>query len=202
MVADRKISPRHSSGSEEWGTPLPFFEELDLEFGGFYLDAAASSTNYKVDRYFSKEQDALSQSWGMTPKEKAERSSAPGAKRGAVWLNPPYSRGVLSEFFKKAHEESEKHGITVVMLVPPRTSTKYWHRYAMKAHEIRAIFGRVSFVRSDGYQNAAPADSVLVIFRGGEVSEAGYVLFNPIILGPIMTQGYYPPESRRERRKA
>jgi phage N-6-adenine-methyltransferase len=144
------VSPRHTSGSDEWGTPRDLFEELDREFG-FTLDAAASSSNYKVANYYTKADDAIAQSWHTS---------------GAVWLNPPYSRGLLAQFFEKAHAESLAHDLTVVLIVPPRTSTAYWHDHAMHADEIRMIRGRVGFVRDDGYQNAAPADSVLVIFKG------------------------------------
>lgn len=153
------VSNRHTSNTDEWGTPPELFALLDEEFRketgglGFTLDAAASAKNRKVDRYFSKEDDALNQSWET---------------EGAVWLNPPYSRGLLCKFFAKAHEESRRHGLTVVMIVPPRTSTAYWHDHALECSEIRMIRGRVGFIREDGYQNAAPADSVLVIFRGGK----------------------------------
>ena len=52
-----------SRKSDEWETPQAFFQELDREFH-FDLDACASDENHKCDRYFTIEQDGLSQNWG------------------------------------------------------------------------------------------------------------------------------------------
>ena len=51
--------------SDEWETPEAFFQDLNREFH-FNLDACASDENHKCDRYFTKEQDGLSQNWGAT----------------------------------------------------------------------------------------------------------------------------------------
>ncbi len=52
-----------SSDKKVWETPKKFFEELDAEFH-FTLDAAASHQNHKCPRYFTEEEDGLSQDWG------------------------------------------------------------------------------------------------------------------------------------------
>ena len=52
-------------------------------------------------------------------------------------------------------------GCTVVCLIPSRTDTIYWHRYAMKG-EIRFIKGRIKFV---GAKDTAPFPNAIVIFR-------------------------------------
>ena len=70
------ISPTlFSSRSEEWPTPLQFFESLDDEFD-FTLDPCATRQNAKCRRYFTKQQNGLDQDW------KAHR----------VFCNPPYGR--------------------------------------------------------------------------------------------------------------
>lgn len=53
----------YSSKSDEWPTPNAIFEELDREFD-FNLDPCATEENHKCDRYFTKENDGLSQKWG------------------------------------------------------------------------------------------------------------------------------------------
>lgn len=53
----------YTSKSDEWETPEAFFQDLDREFH-FNLDVCASDDNHKCERYFTKEQDGLSQSWG------------------------------------------------------------------------------------------------------------------------------------------
>lgn len=52
-----------SSKSDEWSTPQYLFDELDREFH-FTLDPCADAENHKCDRYYTKEQDGLKQSWG------------------------------------------------------------------------------------------------------------------------------------------
>lgn len=52
-----------SSKTDEWATPKSFFEELNKEFE-FGLDPCATNENHKCDKYFTKEQNGLQQSWG------------------------------------------------------------------------------------------------------------------------------------------
>ena len=54
-----------SSKTDEWYTPLDFFQELDKEFG-FNLDPCATDFNHKCNRYFTREIDGLKQNWGGT----------------------------------------------------------------------------------------------------------------------------------------
>ena len=52
-----------SSKTDDWSTPQEFFDELDKEFE-FTLDPCADETNHKCNKYFTKDQDGLSQNWG------------------------------------------------------------------------------------------------------------------------------------------
>lgn len=52
-----------SSSTDLWATPQDFFDRLNAEFD-FDIDVCASPENAKCERYFTKEQDGLSQSWG------------------------------------------------------------------------------------------------------------------------------------------
>lgn len=75
------------------------------------------------------------------------------------FVNPPYSD--ISHWVKKGYEESQK-GKMVVMLIPSRTDTKWWHEYVMKAKEIRFIKGRLKF---GGSKNSAPFPSAVIVFN-------------------------------------
>lgn len=144
-----KTDVHFSSKSEEWSTPDDFFRELDAIFS-FDLDVAASSLNFKCERYFTIEDDALSQRWtGNT-----------------IWMNPPYGRK-LPLFMRKAYEES-LNGATVVALVPARCDTDWWHRWARKG-QIIFMKGRLRFGDSP---HSAPFPSAIVIFWGGRIGEA------------------------------
>ena len=52
-----------SSATDQWATPQSFFDELDKEFQ-FNLDPCADNQNHKCKKYFTKEDDGLTQSWG------------------------------------------------------------------------------------------------------------------------------------------
>ena len=139
----------HTSKKQDWVTPNWLFAKLDEEFH-FDLDAAASDSNHKCDRYFTEKDDGLKQKWG-----------------GSVWVNPPYNKG-LKKWVRKAYEESLA-GSIVVMLIPARTETDYWHEYIFGKAEIRFIHGRIRFLYEDGSTAAvnAPFPSAVVIFGTG-----------------------------------
>ena len=137
-----------SSQTPEWGTPADLFAELNDIFH-FDLDACATAENAKCERYFTMEDDALTQEW-----------------KGTVWMNPPYGRGII-KFMRKAYESSLS-GATVVCLVPSRTDTKWWHGYARRG-QIAYIRGRLKFGDAT---NAAPFPSAIVIFYGGRLGQA------------------------------
>lgn len=134
----------YSSKSDEWATPNKFFESLDEEFN-FDLDAAASDDNHKCKEYFTIEKDGLSQSWA-------------GCR---VFCNPPYSQ--IDKWVEKAFRETRNDNTLVVLLIPSRTDTRYFHNYIYQRAEIRFVKGRLKF--GDG-KNSAPFPSMLVIFRG------------------------------------
>lgn len=80
---------------------------------------------------------------------------------GSVFVNPPYGRGNVIVAWIKKGWESAQMGALVVMLLPARTDTGWWHEYCMKG-EIRFIRGRLKF--SEAKWNA-PFPSAVVIFR-------------------------------------
>ena len=144
-----------SSKSNEWETPQDFFDKLNKKFK-FTLDPCCTPATAKCDKYYTSEQDGLQQSW----------------KNEIVFVNPPY--GTIGEWVKKAYEESMDNGATVVMLIPSRTDTKYWHEYIMDASHIYFIKGRLKFrnkVIADytGKNDLSPAPfpSVVVVFDMG-----------------------------------
>ena len=135
-----------SSKTGEWATPQEFFNKLDWRFGKFTLDPCATNDNHKAKKYYTLEDNGLAQDWeGET-----------------VFVNPPYRN--LSEWVEKGYRESQKDDTKVVMLIPARTDTKYWHKYVMRASEIHFIKGRLKFGDS---KNSAPFPSAVVVFNSG-----------------------------------
>ena len=57
-------------------------------------------------------------------------------------------------------------GVTIVMLIPARTDTSYFHDYIYGKAEIRFLRGRLKFEDENGEaMNPAPFPSMVVIFR-------------------------------------
>lgn len=138
----------YSSKTDMWATPQDFFDALDAEFH-FTLDACAVKENAKCAAYYTPEQNGLDQPW-----------------TGQVWCNPPYGRNV-GQWVKKAHDTASGGGF-VVMLLPARTDTRWFHDYIYGKTEVRFIKGRLKF---GGCQNAAPFPSMVVIFGGEHKNE-------------------------------
>lgn len=136
-----------SSKTDLWETPQSFFDELDKEFH-FDLDACALSNNAKCKKYITPEQDGLSVPWnGQT-----------------IWCNPPYGRSI-GKWVKKAYETSLQNK-TVVMLLPARTDTQWFHDYIYFNSEVRFVKGGLKFGHS---LSNAPFPSMIVIFRRKDV---------------------------------
>lgn len=134
-----------SSNTQEWYTPREFLAALAEEFGPFTLDPCATPESTAADRFFTKDDDGLAQSWANE----------------TVFLNPPYGYGI-GKWIQKAYEEFALHGATVVALIPAKTETRWWHDYVMLADEIRFIKGRMRF---SGSAINAPFPSCVVVWN-------------------------------------
>ena len=94
-----------------------------------------------------------------TPQEFFDKLSMPW--NGRVWCNPPYGRQV-GQWVKKAYMSAQT-GALVVMLLPARTDTAWFHDYIYRRAEIRFVRGRLKF---GGSRNSAPFPSMVCVFRG------------------------------------
>ena len=135
-------------GIQDRCTPKSLFRELDKEFN-FQLDPCTSTSspnNLNTPHCFLyPEQDGLYEDW---------------SKYKSIFVNPPFKYAY--KWLKKAKEESEK-GCLVVVLVPSKTETKWWHEFALQANEIRFVRRRVTF---EGYDKPFIIGIALVIFKG------------------------------------
>ena len=133
-----------TSNTDEWATPQEFFDKLNAEFH-FTLDPCALPTNAKCAKYYTPQDNGLSQNWGGE----------------IVFCNPPYGRAIY-DWVRKCSEESKKPNTTIVALIPARTDTRYFHEYIYnKVREVRFVRGRLKFGNS---KNSAPFPSMVVVF--------------------------------------
>lgn len=136
-----------TSNSDEWETPQNIYDILDAEFN-FNLDPCATKYNHKCKTFYTINENGLDQKWA-------------GYR---VFCNPPYSN--ISAWVEKAFRETRNDNTLVVLLIPSRTDTRYFHDYIYQRAEIRFIKGRLKFNDS---KNSAPFPSMIVIFRGAKI---------------------------------
>jgi site-specific DNA-methyltransferase (adenine-specific) len=129
------MSVHFMSQSVDWATPEWLYAELDKEFGFDFDPCPLYGASSGVD--------GLTIPWGQS-----------------TFVNPPYGRAI-GHWTAKAKKEAGG-GKTVVMLIPSRTDTKWWHEDIMTADEIRFIKGRLKF---GGAKTSAPFPSAVIVWN-------------------------------------
>ena len=145
----KNLKTMFSSVDMTWGTPQEFYDVLNTEFN-FTLDPCATIETAKCSKFYTKENNGLIQNWAK------ER----------VFCNPPYG-SEIKKWVKKCYEENLENNILIVLLIPVRTDTQYFHNYIYQKSniEIRFIKGRLKFVGASKGSGSAPFPSMLVIFK-------------------------------------
>ena len=140
----RRMSVHFLSQSVDWATPKGVYDKLNQEFNFNFDPCPLGGSSYM---------NGLEMEWG-----------------NSTFCNPPYGREI-GKWTAKALEENAK-GKTIVLLIPSRTDTKWWHSHIMKANEIRFIKGRLKF--GDAI-NSAPFPSALAIFTYTDIIEGSEI---------------------------
>lgn len=151
---------KFDSIKQDWNTPDDLFNRINEEFN-FEYDLAASDSNAKCSKFFTQKEDGLKQKWD-----------------GVCWLNPPYGdkSSKMVDWIKKAYNDTQQNpNLTVVMLIPARTNTKWFHQFCMKAAELRFICGRPKFGDS---KHGLPQPLVLVVFKMSNNTKFSSFYFN------------------------
>lgn len=159
-----RFTNKFESNRQDWTTPEILFDTLNAEFH-FEWDLAASPENAKCSKYYTSKQDGLKQKWDSV-----------------CWLNPPYgdSKSKMVSWIKKAYYDTRLNpDLTVVMLIPARTNTKWFHQYCMKAAEVRFICGRPKFGDS---KHGLPQPLAIVVFKmSNETKFSSFYLQNGVL---------------------
>ena len=144
---------RHHEGHgyDLWMTPPEIFSQLDEMFPGWNFSHHLETPG--IYGYFDPcptewdgKEDGLEIDWPM---------SVP------VFVNPPYSQ--IKLWAAKCREQAER-GCMVVLLIPSRTDTRYFHDHIYGSAALYFIKGRVKFIHPDdpeGKRKPAPFPSML-----------------------------------------
>ena len=119
-------------GNEGWYTPMPFLDVVRETMGGIDLDPAShphAQTRVKATNFFTKDDDGLAQVW-----------------RGRVFLNPPYTGGLVDQFADKLIAEVVAGNVTeAVWLTNNSADTGWFHRLVKHMAVVVFLRGRVRF---------------------------------------------------------
>lgn len=137
-----------SCRSDVWATPRAVVDYWATIVGPFALDVAANATNAVSALYYDEAKNGLVQSW------------ARDAGGGPIWCNPPYSD--INAWVAKAVAE---HGLgaTVVLLLPSRTDTAWFHALLhTPGADLYFLRRRLTFGNAT---SPAPFPSVVAVLR-------------------------------------
>lgn len=139
-----------------WRTPLYVFRWAEWMWGPFDVDLAADADNALCEQYITREENALSKSWGSYGR--------------TGWCNPPYDN--IEPWILKAALE-RRHGFTTVLLIPAFNGEVYHQTTFDEAGAIRFIVGRLGFHRPSGEPvQGNTRGSMLALFLAGKVPQS------------------------------
>lgn len=140
-----------NSGNNEWYTPADIIEDARKVIGTITLDPASSeiaNRTVKATKFFTAEDDGLIQDWNGEN----------------IWLNPPYSSGLIEKFVDKLLSTDYTQAI---VLVNNATDTEWFSRLAEKAEAVVFPKGRVKFHKPDGTTGAPLQGQAIMYFGDG-----------------------------------
>ncbi len=123
--------------SDEWYTPDDWLELVRQALGGgIDLDPAScakAQNRVRARRWYGKKDDGLSRKW-----------------HGRVFLNPPFSQPLCSEFIAKLIAEHEAGRVkAAIVLLNASTDTRWFHDLAHR-YTFLLTAGRIAFLDSRG----------------------------------------------------
>lgn len=147
----------HNSGNEQWYTPDEYLDAARTVLAAFDLDPASSDVaqkRVKAKKYFTIHDDGLNQEW-----------------RGRVWLNPPYSDGVVDQFMDKLCGALERGEVeAAITLTNNCTETKWFQRASALAKSVCFPSSRIKFLNPAGEPVGAPLQGQALLYFGKDVS--------------------------------
>ena len=136
---------KSASYSDEWYTPKFIMDSL----GKFDLDPCAPSVPLfkTAEIMYNEFDDGLAQNW-----------------EGRVWLNPPYSRPLITKFMRRMTEHNRG-----TALIFSRTDTELFQTEVFgKASAVKFLKGRIKFLKPDGTEAGSPGCGSVLIAYGEE----------------------------------
>jgi len=155
-----------------WATPKSFYDRIDKVYG-FTLDVCAEPSTTKCEKYFTEEDDALTQDWGDNicwgnfPYGNPEFACKPKCKKKRCAERGHHSDKHIpgiKDWVEKAWLASLS-GATVVGLLPVATDTRWFHDFVLQANTLIFVDGRVKFEYAGEVIGTPDFGSVLAVWE-------------------------------------
>jgi len=143
-----------------WQTPPEVYAKLHRRYQ-FDYDAFSDDSNHLCSTYSTTKgtysnsilislDDGLKYSW----------------QNLRVFMNPPYSRGLISKCIEKAYIERNNAAI-IVMLIPAATDTKWFQDYVLPYCHIDWLPKRIRFINPETGKSGTspPSGYVIAVFK-------------------------------------
>ena len=162
----KALAPAHGArtgnglhnGDDEWYTPHTVVEPCCDALGGIDLDPASNAHAnqvVKATRYFTVEDDGLSQPWS-----------------GRVFLNPPYSPNAgKAEFITKLAESYSAGEVTAACAILSNDTSALWFDPLRGRHDALCLIrGRVQFYKPNTDLTDSPGSGSSIVYLGPDVA--------------------------------
>jgi hypothetical protein len=147
---------QHNSGQNEWYTPSHFIESARTVMGSIDVDPASNDIAQRVVKagmYFTSETNGLDK-----------------PLVGNVWMNPPYSAKLISEFCIKLAFECVVGNTRQFITLTNNATETVWFSYLMSVSDAVCLpMKRIRFIAPDGTLGDSPLQGQCFCYKGSDV---------------------------------
>lgn len=151
--AVKRVHVSNNSGDMEWYTPPIYLAAARKVLGSIDIDPAScdiAQGNVEAEKFFTIDDDGLSHEW-----------------HGNVWLNPPYSKGMVDKFADKMLQEFHAARVeAAIVLVNNSTDTAWFALLASAASAICFPKGRIKFLDATNQPANSPLQGQAFLYFG------------------------------------
>ena len=151
----RRAKVTRNNGNQEWYTPSEYIEAAREVLGEIDLDPASCDVAQQTVTarvYYTREQDELAKDW-----------------RGRVWMNPPYSTGLVERFMDKLIRGYSLGDVPeAITLTNNSTETRWFQRAIGESSGMCLPSSRVRFLNEAGEPIASPLQGQALLYFGDD----------------------------------
>jgi phage N-6-adenine-methyltransferase len=151
--AKLKRQAKNPNGNgDEWGTPNRYVALVRDVLGTIDCDPASNEAAQQIVQaavYYTKETSGLVRNW-----------------IGAVFLNPPYSKGLVDKFVTKLLAERAAGRCTKAIVLVNQSSAHWYHCLLSAAAADCKVWGRIKFVDAGGKSPGDPSRGQTFFYFG------------------------------------